>query len=80
MTKLQRQTWINALIKRNGLVCALCKKSLSESEITLDHKKPKSKGGSNRLKNLALAHNYCNSVKGNYDILELPIPALYPHY
>ena len=81
MAKARRKKWIEELINRDGLICSLCKKPFLESEmITLDHKKPKSKGGSSSLNNLSLAHNYCNSVKGDYDILELPIPAPYPHY
>lgn len=46
--------------------CALCKTYLDIDEATIDHKIPKSKGGTNDIKNLQLAHQVCNKVKGNY--------------
>ena len=32
---------------------------------TLDHIRPKSRGGQDRLENLQLAHAQCNKIKGN---------------
>lgn len=55
------RTWLD-----NGmrLTCVLCLKNIdSEDEITVDHLKPKSKKGSNRVDNLVPAHYTCNQLK-----------------
>lgn len=44
-------------------VLALSRKKI---DITLDHRRPVSKGGTNELTNLGFAHRKCNSQKGNY--------------
>ena len=43
--------------------CAYCGKS--EVPFEVDHIRPRSRGGSNRVSNLALACHSCNTVKGN---------------
>lgn len=59
------------LADRDGKHCHLCgrKVDLDRSDTKLgpsvDHIIPRSKGGSNELSNLALAHRGCNSAKGN---------------
>ena len=46
------------------LTCTLCLKNIDrEEEITVDHLKPKSKKGSNRVDNLVPAHYTCNQLK-----------------
>jgi 5-methylcytosine-specific restriction endonuclease McrA len=55
---------------RDGNDCWLCGKPLGGSpggSITLDHVIPRSKGGSNTLDNLRLAHRRCNHRRGNAD-------------
>ena len=47
-------------------VCKLCLKPiLKRKEATADHIVPISKGGPDTLTNLQLAHERCNSLKGN---------------
>jgi 5-methylcytosine-specific restriction endonuclease McrA len=44
--------------------CALCGRPLDLAETTLDHRFPKSRGGSSELFNLQAAHGHCNQNKG----------------
>jgi 5-methylcytosine-specific restriction endonuclease McrA len=48
-----------------GSRCWWCGCDLPSSELTLDHLKPKSRGGSNSLENLRLACFPCNNSRGN---------------
>ncbi len=45
--------------------CGICKLPIATmAEATVDHKIPLSRGGSNRMDNLQLAHQTCNQEKG----------------
>ena len=48
---------------QNGL-CALCGQHMGR-DVTLDHIRPRSKGGSNAFRNMQAAHMRCNSIKGD---------------
>ena len=62
---LTRRWQRNALINKFGSVCAICRKPLkSMKDITFDHKTPISRGGTNELDNLQLAHLSSNQEKG----------------
>lgn len=50
--------------------CVHCGLVLYRRELTLDHIIPKSKGGSNKMENLVLACNPCNSERGSMDFSE----------
>ena len=57
---------IQALIKRDGKLCKLCKGSFLEfAPPEIDHIIPRSAGGSDELENLQLAHHICNVRKGS---------------
>lgn len=46
--------------------CGICGLPIATfEEATVDHKVPRSRGGSNRMDNLQLAHEVCNQKKGN---------------
>lgn len=49
------------LIARDGGDCWFCGKAMG-ADVTIEHLVPKSKGGSNRLDNYALAHAACNHM------------------
>ena len=51
------------LVISDGRRCAYC--GLEEVPLEIDHIIPKSRGGANRLQNLALSCKECNSVKAN---------------
>jgi len=55
--------WENKLKEFNNC-CAYCKKPLNENEITIDHKIPLSRGGTNYIENLVPSCMSCNSKKG----------------
>lgn len=65
-------TWIRpvkrlAIYLRDGFVCLQCGDDLhhaTPSEITLDHRVPRSRGGSNEASNLYTCCRSCNSARG----------------
>lgn len=59
-TTYLREIIVDFLVKRDGLICGLCKQSLENSKIHLDHIKPVALGGENIMENIQLAHPECN--------------------
>ena len=51
--------------KYNGC-CGICGKPVRFKKLTIDHKVPLSKGGTNALNNLQLACGTCNQAKQNF--------------
>lgn len=56
--------------KYNGR-CALCGQPVKFKKMTIDHKTPLSKGGTNAMENLQLACRSCNLMKTNLSMDEL---------
>lgn len=54
-----------AIYLRDGLACCYCGTTCEESQLTLDHLKPYSKGGNNEASNLVTCCQKCNSSRGN---------------
>lgn len=54
------------LSDRAELLCYICGKSLTEDEVQIEHKFPKTMGGSNTASNLKVACEDCNNEKKNY--------------
>lgn len=50
---------------RDGGLCAICGEYVPHGCFTLDHVTPLSKGGNHTYDNLVVAHQGCNSSKGN---------------
>lgn len=61
----REKAWIRrALIRRDGCVCSLCEEPIATmKDVTLDHIVPRSRGGSDTIENLQLAHERCNQAK-----------------
>ena len=59
-TRCYREVIINTLLQRDGLICGICKQSLENSKIEIDHIQPIALGGPNIMSNLRLAHPTCN--------------------
>lgn len=66
----QGMNWISqkkrlAIYLRDGLCCCYCGKGVEDysTVLTLDHLKPRSKGGSNHETNLATSCHSCNSQR-----------------
>ena len=56
------------LLEKFNRTCAYC--GAKDTPLEVEHIKPKSKGGSNRVSNLAIACIPCNQAKSNLDIKE----------
>lgn len=56
--------------KCNGK-CAICGKPVKFKKMTIDHKQPLSRGGTNNYNNLQLACLSCNRLKSNLTMQEL---------
>jgi hypothetical protein len=70
------------LAARDGATCHLCRRKVDMSISgkakwgpTIDHLVPVSKGGTNDPENLALAHRYCNTARGNRGNVQLMLTA-----
>jgi len=64
----------NALITKYGAVCHICELPFtSMRDITFDHHEPLSKGGTDDLENLRLAHSRCNQLKRDMSPKEFEI-------
>lgn len=56
---------LQKMVEQQDHICPLCSKHLLLEEANIDHKVPKSKGGSNDQSNLQATHIICNSLKGD---------------
>ncbi len=55
----------DAIIKRDGMVCGICKGDIPNiADIDVDHIIPLSRGGTSDPDNLQVAHSRCNLQKG----------------
>jgi len=61
---------------RDSNQCQYCTKVFLKEELTLDHVKPRSKGGKNTWLNLVTACKKCNQKKGNRTPAEANMPLL----
>ena len=60
-----------AIYLRDGMACAWCGQSVEDGiMLTLDHCKPRSKGGTNDVDNLVTSCNHCNSSRGNRSMMK----------
>jgi hypothetical protein len=70
-----------AIYLRDGLACVYCGASLESEQMSIDHIRPRSKGGSNSATNLVTACLKCNRCRGDRHIdLWLDIVAQYRNY
>ena len=65
---------IENIIKRDGLICHICKKPIKRTEVSIDHLIPVSKDGPHAEWNLGIAHLMCNISRGNRGSAQLRIP------
>jgi 5-methylcytosine-specific restriction endonuclease McrA len=65
------------VLEKFGYRCAYCGKQHVSFE--LEHIQPKSRGGSDRVSNLALSCHECNAAKGNQTAAEFGHPAVEQH-
>ena len=72
MGKVKLRKYLNSIretkkhLLRQSTKCALCGDQIKDmKDASVDHKIPRSRGGSDALENLQLAHRKCNEAKGN---------------
>ncbi len=65
MKTKQKRARKNRLLQKHGSLCYWCRQDFHPSQLTLDHFKPRSRGGLNTVENLRLACFPCNSQRGN---------------
>ena len=61
-----------AILKRDGYRCQLCGASGQDARLEVDHKHPRSKGGSDAFSNLWTLCVACNQGKGVHSLGEVP--------
>lgn len=84
MSSADKREKMALIVERDGSNCCLCGDPVNLAIYgqgpvapTLEHIVPKSRGGANRLFNLALAHKVCNERRGNSPLArEASVPAL----
>lgn len=60
----------NGIYSRDEGLCQYCLNEVSKCEFTIDHVRPKSKGGRTEWDNLVLSCKFCNAKKGDKTLLE----------
>jgi hypothetical protein len=55
------------LLRKSNDSCVYCSRSIDLKTMTIDHIRPKSKGGSNAIYNLAASCYQCNNLKSNIE-------------
>jgi 5-methylcytosine-specific restriction endonuclease McrA len=66
----------NQLVAMYGRSCWLCSLPIAYGDVlSIDHVRPLSKGGSNKIHNLRLSHERCNRKRGNGPVPELLLTA-----
>jgi len=69
-----------AVFLRDNFTCAYCGKLVKDSEATIDHIVPRSRGGEFSWENLITACDRCNQKKGNKLPEEANMPLLFKPY
>jgi 5-methylcytosine-specific restriction endonuclease McrA len=68
--EIVQQTYEDNIKKYGTLTCYLCLQPIAFKQDALEHKTPLSRGGSNDIENLAIAHRSCNCRKNNKTVEE----------
>lgn len=61
----KRKDKLDAIISLRGLYCFYCGEVMRRQDMTIEHLKSKSNGGTNSVYNLYLAHEWCNKEAGS---------------
>jgi 5-methylcytosine-specific restriction endonuclease McrA len=60
-----RRATVNLLFAAQGQQCCICRKVMRREQATIDHVKPKGRGGKDALENFLLAHEACNHARAD---------------
>ena len=58
------------ILRRDGMFCYICQKSIEDGNYHMDHVIPLSKGGSHSMENIKVTHARCNLVKNDKSLEE----------
>lgn len=64
----QRRQMLDAALLVHGWTCCICARPISQGQESLQHMKPRSKGGTDDPDNLRPAHRRCNSALGDREL------------
>lgn len=66
---LNSKAWVRAARveawTQQGGLCCFCRSVLTRALVTADHRRPRSKGGTDDPRNIQAACAFCNKAKGN---------------
>ena len=65
MSPAKKRRMLEAIVARDGAACWICDEPIAADAATLDHVKPRCRGGTSTLDNLRIACAPCNSLKGH---------------
>ena len=72
----RKDTLRNQMISLYGRSCWLCGRGIADGDVvSVDHVRPLSEDGSNKIHNLRPAHERCNRKRGNGPVPELLLTA-----
>ena len=60
-----RELIVDFLLKRDGLICGICRESMEGSDFHIDHVIPIALTGPNTMENVRLTHPKCNMAAAN---------------
>lgn len=63
----RKETVYRILFKRHAghVPCYVCGEHVQRKQATVEHIRPKSKGGTDEVSNLSISHGPCNQARGN---------------
>lgn len=75
MNSKRRRNKASNLFRLDGFRCHYCKRIVTHSTATIDHRIPRSRGGNNCIANMVLSCAPCNNAKGDMteeEFLDIP--------
>lgn len=57
---------LSELYRRDGMLCAICKRMVPRNEASIDHRHPIKRGGKHTWDNVQLTHLKCNQEKSSH--------------
>lgn len=75
LSSKKRRQLLDTVIAIHGMICCICAEPIALGSESLQHVKPRSKGGTDDISNLRPAHKRCNFALGDRELDESIIVA-----